>query len=191
VVVASLDQTPAPAAQQATTEPPPRPSLSISPPALAQAPAKPVSLADAFAEFTTKDAPAAGPRSDAVDITKIQPTRPAAKAEVKAPAKAEAKPAAKAKPKPPAYPSRVWVQVGTGRNVKALAFTWKRLQKDGGALLAKHDAYSAKWGATRRLVTGPYKSEDAAQDAIKALKKKGIDAFEFTSDDGEEVTPLK
>ena len=59
------------------------------------------------------------------------------------------------------------------------------------ALLARRDAYSAKWGATRRLVTGPYKSEDEAQDVIEALKKKGLDAFEFTSDDGEAVTPLK
>ena len=58
------------------------------------------------------------------------------------------------------------------------------------ALLARHDGYSARWGATRRLLAGPYKSEDAADDAVKALKKKGFDAFEFTSDEGEEVTPL-
>jgi Flp pilus assembly protein TadD len=188
VVVARLDTT-APSPQSAS-EPAPRPSLSITPPASAPAAARPVSLADAFAEFT-KDIPAPAAKPGAVDITRIQPARPAAKAEAKAPAKAEAKPSVKAKPKPPASPSRVWVQVGTGRDVKALAFTWKRLQKEGGALLAKHNAYSAKWGDTRRLVTGPYKSEDDAQDAVKALKKKGLDAFEFTSDEGEEVTALK
>jgi hypothetical protein len=179
VLVASLDTAAGTPPQQTTTEPAPRPSLSISPPATA----KPVSLADAFAEFTTKDAPVSTARTDAVDITKIQPARPAPKV--------EARPPVKAKPKPPANPSRVWVQVGTGRDVKALAFTWRRLQKEGGTLLAKHSAYSARWGATRRLITGPYKSEDEAQAAVRALEKKGLDAFQFTSDEGEEVTPLK
>jgi Flp pilus assembly protein TadD len=181
VLVASLDQ-PASSPPEASAEDA-KPSLSISPPARAPAAAKPVSLADAFADFA-KEKPSPGrPAPGAVDITKLEPPREAAK-----PAP---KPAPKAKPKPPADPSRVWVQVGTGRDVKALAFTWRRLQKEAGALLAKHDGYSAKWGATRRLVTGPYKSEDDAQDAVKALKKKGIDAFEFTSDEGEAVTPLK
>jgi hypothetical protein len=181
-VVASLDQAASPPPDAAAEDA--RPSLSISPPARAPVAAKPVSLADAFADFAKEDPAPGRAARDAVDITKLQPAREAAKP--------SPKPApAKAKPKPPANPSRVWVQVGTGRDVKALAFTWRRLQKEGGPLLAKHDAYSAKWGATRRLVTGPYKSEDEAQDAIKALKKKGLDAFEFTSDDGEAVTPLK
>jgi Flp pilus assembly protein TadD len=183
VVVARLDQPPASASSDAPPGEVPRPSLSISPPARAPATAKPVSLADAFAEFATPEAAPAGTAPGAIDITKLEPVHAAPKPPPKS--------VARAKPKPPANPSRVWVQIGTGRNVKALAFTWRHLQKAGGALLARHDAYSAKWGATRRLVTGPYKGEDDAQDAIKALKKKGLDAFEFTSDDGEEVTPLK
>jgi hypothetical protein len=40
-------------------------------------------------------------------------------------------------------------------------------------------------------LVGPYKSEDEAGRAVAALKKKGIDAFEFTSDEGEEVGLLK
>jgi hypothetical protein len=183
VLVASLDQSAAPPAEANPEDT--RPSLSISPTARAPEAARPVSLADAFADFANADAAPGRPAPGAVDITKLEPAREAAKP-------APPKPApAKAKPKPPANPSRVWVQVGTGRDVKALAFTWRRLQKEGGALLAKHDGYSARWGATRRLVTGPYKSEDDAEDAIKALKKKGIDAFEVTSDEGEAVTPLK
>ncbi|HEY7807788.1 MAG TPA: SPOR domain-containing protein [Croceibacterium sp.] len=185
VVVARLAEQPASAPPQTAAAQLPRPSLSISPPPRAPVAAKPASLADTFAEFETRDVPAKPTASDTVDVTKLPQVREAPKPAARPAAKA------KAKPKPPAEPSRVWVQIGTGRNVKALAFTWRRLQKDGGALLARHDAYSAKWGATRRLVTGPYKSEDDAQDAIKALKKKGIDAFEFTSDEGEEVTSLK
>jgi hypothetical protein len=139
-----------------------------------------VSLADAFADFSREIAPE-GPPPGAVDITKIKPAR--------AIAKPQQKPVAK--PKPPANPSRIWVQVGTGRDVKALEFTWRKLTKESGSLLSRRDAYWAKWGRTRRLVTGPYKSEDDAQAAIKALKKKGIGSFEFVSDEGEEVTPLK
>jgi cell division septation protein DedD len=187
VVVARLEQQPTSAPPEGTAAQLPRPSLSISAPTPAAAAVKPVSLADTFAEFETRDLPAKPTASDTVDITKLQQVREAPKPAAKPAAKAKAK----ATPKPPAEPSRVWVQIGTGRNVKALAFTWRRLQKEGGSLLARHDAYSARWGATRRLVTGPYKSEDDAQDAIKALKKKGIDAFEFTSDEGEEVTPLE
>ena len=191
VLVASLDQSPSAPASVAAEAP--RPSFSISQPAAASAPPPDrLSLAEAFADFA-KVSPEARPDLDAVDISKIKPVRETAKAEPPKPEpKAEApKPKPKAKPKPPANPSRVWVQVGTGRDVKALAFTWRRLQKEGGALLAKHDAYSAKWGATRRLITGPYKSEEEADKAVSALKKKGLDAFEFTSDEGEEVTPLK
>jgi hypothetical protein len=186
VLVASLDSQAAPPSAASPAPSPaqdvPRPSLSISrPPPAAEEPKERVSLAEAFADFAKL--PAAAPRSEgAVDISRIKPAREAPKVE-------ELK--AKPKPKPPANPSRFWVQVATGRNTKALAFDWRRLQKDGGALLARHDAYTARWGQTRRLLTGPYKTEDEADKAVSALKKKGIDAFEFTSDEGEEVAPLK
>ncbi|MBO0750180.1 MAG: SPOR domain-containing protein, partial [Porphyrobacter sp.] len=186
VLVASIETQPSSAPPPPPVEEAPRPSFSISPPVAAPADPKPeerVSLAEAFADFAAPP-PAAARTTDVVDISRIKPVRETARARQPEP------PKAKPKPKPPANPSRVWVQVGTGRNVKALDFTWRRLQKQGGRLLAEHDAYSARWGATRRLVTGPYESEDDAQDAIRALKKKGIDAFEFTSDEGEEVSPL-
>lgn len=181
VVVASLDQQPASTLPAAGVDQPPRPSLSISQPPIVRAATKSVSLADAFADFATDELPAVRKTPGAVDITKIKPIRETPKPE----------PRKVAKPKPPANPSRFWVQIGTGRNLKALAFTWRRLSKRAGALLAKHAGYTAKWGETRRLLTGPYKSEDEAQDAVAALKKKGFDSFEFTSDEGEEVVPLK
>ena len=182
VLVAALEQQP-PAPATTGVEQVARPALSVATPAPAprvRAATSPVSLADAFADFSREIAPE-GPPPGAVDITKIKPAR--------AIAKPQQKPVAK--PKPPANPSRIWVQVGTGRDVKALEFTWRKLTKESGSLLSRRDAYWAKWGRTRRLVTGPYKSEDDAQAAIKALKKKGIGSFEFVSDEGEEVTPLK
>ena len=182
VVVATLDSPP-PAAPPLQDKAVPRPSISVAAatPVPSTSDAKPnSSLADTFADIASADAAPAPSAPGAVDISKIKPARDAPKP-----------PPAKAKPKPPANPSRIWVQIGTGRNVKALAFTWRRLSKEAGALLARHDAYSARWGQTRRLITGPFKSDDEAREAIKALKKKGINSFEFTSDEGEEVTPLK
>jgi Flp pilus assembly protein TadD len=180
VLVASLD----PQASSAPPTPPvervPEPSISIATPA--PEPKEVVSLAEAFAEFAKLPATTAGPATGAVDISKIKPARETAKAE---------EPKAKPKPKPPANPRRFWAQVATGRNVKALAFDWRRIQRESGSLLAKRKAYTAKWGQTRRLLTGPYETESEADKAVSALKKKGLDAFEFTSDEGEEVSPLK
>jgi hypothetical protein len=190
VLVAALETppsvAPAPAPAALAADEAPRPSLSISrAPSAAEPPKERASLAEVFADFAKL--PVTAPRAaGAVDIFKIKPAREPAKVE-----EPKARPKPKAKPKPPVNPSRVWVQVATGRNVKALAFDWRRIKKEGGALLSRHDAYTAEWGRTHRLLTGPYKTESEADKAVAALKKKGIDAFEFTSDEGEEVAPLK
>jgi Flp pilus assembly protein TadD len=178
VLVASIDPkpssvAPAQAIQLASAAPPPEG-------AAVPAEKETVSLAEAFADFADPARAAVPPAAGAVDIFRIKPSR-------ETPKPAEPK----AKPKPPANPQRYWAQVATGRDARALAFDWRRLQREGGTLLAKHTAYTARWGQTRRLLTGPYKTEDEADKAVSALKKKGIDAFEFTSDEGQEVTPLK
>lgn len=182
--IAAFDLQPSAVSPSPPVEPATRPSLSIS--AAAPPPKPATSLADAFSDFANP-APPARSATDAVDILKIKPARQTPKVEATKPEAAKAK----AKPKPPADPQRFWAQVATGRNVKALAFDWRRLQREGGPLLARRDAYTARWGQTRRLLVGPYKSEDEAGRAVAALKKKGIDAFEFTSDEGEEVGLLK
>ncbi|MDD3799452.1 MAG: SPOR domain-containing protein [Novosphingobium sp.] len=135
-------------------------------------------IVDVFADFAKPAAPASRV-SGAVDITKITPRRETP------PPKEEPK------PKPPAHPSRNWVQVATGRDIKALGFDWRRISRSAADVLKGKQAYTAQWGRTNRLVTGPFPSASAAQDFVTALKKAGIDAFTFTSDEGEEVTPLK
>ena len=189
VLVASLEPGPSSAPPSPSVLDPATTPLSTvaNTPQIASEPVKTVSLADAFADFASPPAASARPAPGAVDIFKFTPARETPKGAV---SKAEP-PKGKAKPKPPADPQRFWVQVAAGRNARALAFDWRRLQREGGALLAKRDAYTAKWGQTRRLLTGPYRSEDEADKAVAALKKKGIDALEFTSDEGQEVSPLK
>jgi hypothetical protein len=177
VLVATAEPAGAPADQAA--DPVPRPSFSIAEPAapdpseqtLDSAP-----LAVAFAEFTLPPGEPARPASGAVDITTIDPPRE--------------KPV-EAAPKPPAHPRRYWVQVATGRDLAALGFDWRRIKRTGGELLSARDAFTAKWGQTNRLVTGPYPNAAAAQRAVTELKEKGLDSFTFTSAEGEAVSPLR
>lgn len=160
-------------------------------------------VADAFADLgaPTPDARAG---ADAVDISRIAVRREVAPAAVAAagaaPPPAAAKPAArtpekpKAKPKEPPkpkHPSRIWVQVATGRKLDALAFDWKRIARSGGAALARQEPYTARWGQTNRLLAGPFDSRDKAEAAIRELKKKDLDVFLYVSAQGEEVQPLK
>jgi Flp pilus assembly protein TadD len=148
-----------------------------------------ISLAAAFADLSDPHR-ASAPAAGAVDITSIKPKR-----EVVEPLQtSKPKPPPPPPPPPPPKskaPSRVWVQVATGKDLKALAFDWRRFGKKAPELLAKRDAYTAKWGVSRRLVTGPFDSERAASKFVSDLKKAGIDSFTFTSEAGEEVTLLK
>lgn len=160
---------------------------SAAPPAAVASPAPvpAVSLSEAFADFSLPSGlPVAAAAEGAVDITKIQPRREAPKVEV---ATAPAKPAP---PPKPVVPSRQWVQVATGRDIKALEFDWRRIKRAAGGLLDKPTPHVAAWGETNRLVAGPFPSAKDAQDLVAKLKEKQIDAFRFISARGEEVEPL-
>ena len=166
--VASLPSAPAPApfARTASAAPAPAP---------APAPARRRGLSEAFADLAVASGPAA-PAPGAVDIRKL--------------AAAKAKAAKPAEPPKPVYPSRVWVQVGTGRNPAALAFTWKELVKDHPALFKGKSPSTADWGRTNRLLAGPFPSQDAAQAWLAKLKKADLDAFMWLSEKGEKVDDL-
>lgn len=147
--------------------------------------ARPPSLSEAFAELgkpTLQAAPAAG----AVDIRKI--------AAVRAAAKVEEKPAEKAKPKkpaPPAHPSRIWVQIGVGRDKDAIAFDWRRYAKQAPALFKGRQANVSEMGRTNRVLAGPFETLKAADQFVTALKKAGIEgAMPWTSPAGQVVDPL-
>ncbi len=185
-------------ATPAATPPAPLPASSRTVEALPPAPA---SLEDAFAEFGTLPAKIE-PAPGAVDITRIairrEPDKKAeaekakAEADKKAEAerkKLEAEKKAEAKKKA-ANPSRVFVQVGTGQNRSAIAFTWRKFQKEQSKLFGSRKGYIAQWGRTNRLLTGPFGSTKEANAFIGKLKAAGIDCFVFTSDPGEEVSPV-
>ncbi|AKH42378.1 Flp pilus assembly protein TadD [Altererythrobacter atlanticus] len=160
------------AAELPASQPAPRPAPVQPAP---QPPVQEISLAEAFADFST---PASGPEpaAGAVDITTFEPVRE--------------KPKPPPPPPPPPEPSRHWVQVGTGRNVSAFAFDWRRLKREAGGLLDDAKPFVAAWGRTNRLVTGPYPSSKDADEIVRELKGKGLDSFRFTSAEGEKVSPL-
>jgi hypothetical protein len=155
--------------------PPPAPSISVT------------RVADAFADLGSAPLPDAQVSGDAVDISRI-----AVKRELPAPQ--VAKPPEKAKPKEPPnpiHPSRIWVQVATGRNVKALGFDWRRIAKEGGAPLARLKPHTVRWGEAHRLLAGPVDSRDKAQALVRELKAKGLDTFLYVSPEGEEIQLVK
>jgi Flp pilus assembly protein TadD len=174
-------QAPAPA-----PAPVPRPEVTTfaapaAPPPPA-APARPLRVADAFADLGDDALPDAKVSGDAVDLSRITIKREAPP------------PPPKPKPKEPAkpvHPSRVWVQLATGKKVDALGFDWRRLSRSGGDLLAKLKPHTTPWGEAHRLLAGPIDSRAKAQALVRELKAKGLDSFLYVSPEGEEIQPVK
>jgi thioredoxin-like negative regulator of GroEL len=127
----------------------------------------------AAAEKAKKTAAAAKAKADAA-------------AQAKAEADAKAKKAAEEKARLAANPSRSWVQVGTGADRGALAFTLKSLRRKYDDV-APQDGWVASWGRTNRLLVGPFASFARAKAVESKLKSAGADAFAWQSDAGEVV----
>jgi len=125
-------------------------------------------------------------RADAAEEAKREKEEAAAKAKAEADAKAKAEAAEKK-----ANPARIWVQIATGANAKALAFDYGKFAKKSPVLFKGKSAATTEWGKTRRLLVGPFKDRAAAQDWLGDYKKAGGDGFLFNSDAGQSVDPVK
>ena len=95
----------------------------------------------------------------------------------------------KAKPKP-SHPSRIWVQIGVGRDKSALGFDWRKLQRTEADLFKGKKAWTTPWGQTNRLLVGPFETQAAAQAFLKTLKKERLDAFVWSSPAGQAIDAL-
>ncbi len=182
---------PAPAKGKAVT---PNRVATVTPVTVSAAPPQ-QRVADAFADLGAP-LPDARAGAEAVDISRIEVRREAAVQPALAPetAKPAAKPTEKPKkkePPKPLHPSRIWVQVATGKKIPALAFDWRRIAREGGAPLVKLKPFTARWGETNRLLVGPLDNRDKAQALVRTLKGKDLDSFLFVSDEGEVVQSLK
>ena len=143
---------------------------------LASLPAKP---APVRAEL--KDEPKAAP---AKDVAKPAPKQEAAK---KAPPK-------KAEPKKPdpakEHPARSWVQVASGSNAAAFPGEYAKMKAKAAKLLSGKAAWTAKNGASNRLLVGPFKTSKEAQAFVNDLAKDKVSGFAWTSAAGQEIVKL-
>jgi Flp pilus assembly protein TadD len=104
--------------------------------------------------------------------------------------KAAKEKAAKEKAKP-SHPSRIWVQVATGRSKPALGFDWRRLVRENPAVFKGRSPNVAAWGQTNRLLAGPFPTAREANAFLAQLKKAGVDgAFIWNSPAGQVVEAL-
>ncbi len=137
-------------------------------------PRRSASLADAFSDLG-KPTTEAVPRAGAVDVARL----------------AAARAKAAAKPPPPSHPSRIWVQLETGRGIEALATDWHRFTRESGGVLRGHEPSVSDWGARNRLLTGPFESDAAAQRFLQQLGKAGLSGpFIWVSPAGQVVDSL-
>jgi hypothetical protein len=194
---ASQPLAPSPAPQSPPAAPAPAPGFSA-----AAQPTGAVSLADALSalEVPEQERQQSAAVADFSAVARIQDQRrkaseaAAAKAKADAEAKAKAEAAKKAeaerKAKLAANPSRSWVQIATGRDVDALTFDLRRLRRTYSDAIGELGGWTAEWGATRRLLVGPFKKPDDAKAVVAKLTKSGGDAFLWQSEAGEEVARI-
>lgn len=204
----SAASTPAPAPSSVAIHPaaPPTDTASAAAPVVPPAPAAAAplaSLADIVGsieipaeELTPSDsAIGADTLSKLLDDKRKAEAAAAAKREkdeaaLKAKAEADAKAKAEAAEKK-ANPARLWVQVATGTNARALASDFGKFAKKSPAVFKGKAGATTEWGKTRRLLVGPFKDRKAAQDWLADYKKAGGDGFLFNSEAGQAVDPLK
>ncbi|HEX7874742.1 MAG TPA: SPOR domain-containing protein [Sphingobium sp.] len=194
----------APPPASAPPTPAPQPGFTTAPVEGAAPATRPRTLAEIMAAIEVPESERVAPPQlvDLNEVAQIQATKRKAaadkakrdaaaklKAEADAKAKAEAKAEAEEKARIKANPARIWVQIATGRDPAALAFDMRRLRKTY-SVLAGEDAFTAEWGATRRLLVGPFVSQTKAKALLTDLKKAGSDGFVWQSEAGETVAAL-
>ena len=208
---ASLDSGPA-FDLRSSTKPGPTPAPKPAPKPLGRSTGA-ESIDEAFADFTPPSREVE-PQAGAVDLRRLdRAAKPAAapakgadkKLADKTKADDKTKPGDKAKPgeKPGdkakdkvkdtklTQPSRIWVQVATGRDKAALGSDWRRMVKDDPAVFKGKKAFLTAWGQSNRLLAGPFESQKEAAAFLAALKKAGLPgAFAWTSAAGQVVDPL-
>lgn len=191
---------PAAAVETATAPPPPAPppspAASVDPAPLAslaaiassiEIPTEELAQADnAIGADTLAKLREEKRRADAAEAAKREKDEAAAKAKAEADAKAKAEAAEKK-----ANAARLWVQIATGANPKALATDFGKFAKKSPDLFKGKAGATTEWGKTRRLLVGPFKDKKAAQDWLASYKKAGGDGFLFNSEAGQDVDPIK
>lgn len=86
--------------------------------------------------------------------------------------------------------ARIWVQVAGGANQTSLEKAWNGVKAKAPDLFRGRQGWSTPLRATNRVLTGPFKSADEAQEFVNKLSKAGMSGFVFTSTKGQKVDRL-
>lgn len=144
---------------------------------------------DAAAKKEKDDPKKGGAKDDPKKDTAKDDPKKDASAKKDAAAKKEETAKKAAKPEPKA-PSRIWVQIAGGADRAALPREYARMKEKAPKLLAARSAWTTPLRFTNRLLVGPFKSEEEAQDLVNELNKQGFSAFTWTSPAGQEIEKL-
>jgi tetratricopeptide (TPR) repeat protein len=164
--------------------PPPRVPPKVEEPKVTEA--APADAKSKDSKGKPVDPRATDPKAKAADSKAKDAKTKAAEAKAAADAKAKAK-----KPAPPSHPSRIWVQIGVGRDKDAIAFDWRRYNREAPALFKGRQPYISDMGRTNRILVGPFATQKAAATFLADAKKQGFSgALPWTSPAGQVVDTL-
>ncbi len=159
--------------QSLASGPPPQPFAISAPRSHVPQPAARPSFSDAFSAMSPVMADIT-PERGAVDVRRIRPARDIPKP-----------------PPPPSHPSRIWVELGVGRDTDRMAFDWRRMLKDDPEIFRGKRPFVSSWTRTNRLLVGPFETDKAANAFTDRLHKADRgSAFVWTSPAGQVVDPL-
>ena len=89
-----------------------------------------------------------------------------------------------------AEPSRIWLQLASGRSAEALADQFGRMQRDNPDLFKGITGYVAEGSDRARLVIGPFRGPSDAKIFADDLRSIGVDAFRWSNSDSDRIVPL-
>lgn len=107
--------------------------------------------------------------------------------EAKAARDAKAKDANAEKPK---GPQRYWVQISGGAYKPDLPKAYAKLKAKWGKQLAGKTPWTMPFRNTNRILIGPFKSADAAQDYVNEVAGAGLETFRVTTSAADKVERL-
>jgi Flp pilus assembly protein TadD len=87
-------------------------------------------------------------------------------------------------------PSKIWLQLASGRDAGALSSQFERLKAKNSELFEGITAYVAEGGDRDRLVIGPFRGSSDARIFSEDLRSVGIDAFRWTNSSSDRIVPI-
>jgi hypothetical protein len=86
--------------------------------------------------------------------------------------------------------SKIWLQLASGHNEKALSQDFDRMKRDNGDLFNGITAYVAEGTDRARLLVGPFAGPSDAKIFADDLRSIGVNAFRWSNSDSARIVPL-